>query len=268
MELRQSLIPTIIFFVFSATALFGICEITHVSPNHGASAGGDMVTISGTGFTEVTEVLFGQTPATIVTSSDTEITVKAPESVPGTIHILASVGSVTSDITSTDRYTYQGSWSAYVTGKGLYPSFDPFSWRIDLSDHSLISAIPLEKRGTPYGIAITPDGRTAYIVNSGDDEPGTTFINTIDLAHDISTSIGCPGHEFSDAVAVSPDEMTLYPTFFHENSVGYIDLPSQSFLGTLFSTGEAPVGIAITPDGRKIYIANTGDGTITVFTKG
>jgi hypothetical protein len=81
MSLSKSLLSVLFPFVLSVNWLFGVSEITLVSPNFGPVAGGETVAITGTGFFGVSEVKFGPTLGTVVTRSDTQITVQTPQSV-------------------------------------------------------------------------------------------------------------------------------------------------------------------------------------------
>lgn len=87
--------------------------VTNVTPNCGATAGGDTVTITGTGFqqanpADVLSVTFGSTGAsTFTVDSDTQITVTSPAVVPGTVDITVGLrnGSV-SATGAADQFTY------------------------------------------------------------------------------------------------------------------------------------------------------------------
>lgn len=81
--------------------------VTGVSPNTGTSAGGDTVTISGTGFTDATEVDFGTTPVyTFTINSDSSITITTPAGTPGPVDVTVVAGGGTSAISAADQFTY------------------------------------------------------------------------------------------------------------------------------------------------------------------
>jgi hypothetical protein len=86
-------------------------SITGLAPNSGQSFGGNQVIISGVAFTGVTSVKFGSNSATIITSSDTSITVTAPGGTLGsTVDVTVTTPYGTSAIVYADQYTYtQGS---------------------------------------------------------------------------------------------------------------------------------------------------------------
>ncbi len=85
--------------------------VTAVSPNGGMEAGGDTVTITGSGFTGATVVDFGGISATNVTASstaiDTSITVTSPATTTaGTVDVTVTTPGGTSAIVSADQFTY------------------------------------------------------------------------------------------------------------------------------------------------------------------
>lgn len=79
--------------------------ITSISPTNGPQAGGNTVTITGTGFTGATSVTFGATSLTPTVSSDTSISVVAPAGT-GTVDIRVVTPVGTSPNTAADNYTY------------------------------------------------------------------------------------------------------------------------------------------------------------------
>ena len=81
--------------------------VTHISPSSGPHAGGTTVTITGTGFTGATAVLFGGTAATHVTVvTSTKITARSPAESAGVRNVSVVTAGGTSAIVSADRYTY------------------------------------------------------------------------------------------------------------------------------------------------------------------
>ena len=80
--------------------------VTGISPTMGSSAGGDTVTITGSGFTGATDVGFGPTNAADMTvDSDTQITATSPAGT-GTVDITVTTPDGTSPASSADQFTY------------------------------------------------------------------------------------------------------------------------------------------------------------------
>lgn len=108
---NRALTATEIQGIYTAASA-GLCvpplpTVTAVSPADGATDGGIQVTITGTGFTGATSVMFGSTGATTYTvDSDTQITVISPAAVAGTVHITVTTPGGTSAAVSADQFTY------------------------------------------------------------------------------------------------------------------------------------------------------------------
>ena len=93
-----------------ASSKFSNPTVLGISPNVGPVQGGDSVTITGTNFINVTEVLFGTTSAPNFTvTSPTTITVTTPPGTVGTVDVTVIASSQSSPITVNDQYTYQAS---------------------------------------------------------------------------------------------------------------------------------------------------------------
>jgi hypothetical protein len=84
--------------------------ITGLDPAAGSTAGGNTVTITGTGFTGATKVTFGGTAgSSLVVVSDTEITVKAPAHAAGTVEVrVQGKFDLSADAGTADNYIYGG----------------------------------------------------------------------------------------------------------------------------------------------------------------
>jgi kumamolisin len=80
--------------------------VTAISPASGSAAGGDSVTITGSGFTGATGGSFGTTAATNVqVGSDTQITATSPAGT-GTVDVTVTTPAGTSTTSSADQFTY------------------------------------------------------------------------------------------------------------------------------------------------------------------
>ena len=93
--------------------------VTGLSPTSGPAAGGTLVTITGTGFTGVTAVDFGPTPATSETVlSATSISAESPAGT-SVVDVTVTAAAGTSPISSADQFTYA------PTVSGLSPTSGP-----------------------------------------------------------------------------------------------------------------------------------------------
>jgi hypothetical protein len=81
--------------------------IGSMTPNVGTPAGGDTVTINGSGFTGATTVSFGANPATIVTNTGTQLTVTTPAgTAKAVVDVTVTGPGGTSALTTGDHFTY------------------------------------------------------------------------------------------------------------------------------------------------------------------
>jgi hypothetical protein len=94
--------------------------VTGVSPSTGSAAGGDTVTITGTGFTNAYDVSFGSVSASFTINSDGSITATSPAaSADGAVDVTVTSVGGTSATGSADQFTYA---DAAPTVSGVSPS--------------------------------------------------------------------------------------------------------------------------------------------------
>jgi len=81
--------------------------VTSISPTSGSTAGGTIVTINGTGFTNALGVSFGTTAATTFTvNTDTSITATSPAGAAGVVDVTVTTSLGTSTTSTNDQFTY------------------------------------------------------------------------------------------------------------------------------------------------------------------
>ena len=93
----------------------------------------------------------------------------------------------------------------------------------------------------PASVAITPDGKTAFVVNQG----GT--VSTIDVKtrtkHPDDITVGT----YPTGVAITPDGKTAFVTDFLGGTVSTIDVKTRTKHPTDINVGLNPTGVAVTP---------------------
>lgn len=121
------------------------------------------------------------------------------------------------------------------------------------------------------GIALSPDGQTAYIVN-----PRSNSVTVCSILADNTLKCGDPtGSNMANplGIAISPDGTKAYVTNY--NNSGYLyTVTVCSISGFDFTCSKPtgsnltlPWGIALSPDGSKAYVANEAStplGAVTV----
>lgn len=108
---------------------------------------------------------------------------------------------------------------------------------------------PVKVGAGPDAIAVSPDGKTAYVACAG---AGTVV--------PINTATGRPGHPIPvgrrpTSIAITPDGTTAYVADNGSSQVTPIDL-SDDQAESAISVGQFPRQIAITPDGATAYVVS------------
>ena len=114
----------------------------------------------------------------------------------------------------------------------------------------------------PVGIAITPDGTTAYVVNYGSNN--VTPINT--ATNTTEPNIVLPsGAESPFGIAITPDGTTAYIANFTSNNLTPVDTASGTAGNNIAlpAGAESPYAIAITPNGEEAYVADFTSNNLT-----
>jgi YVTN family beta-propeller protein len=116
-------------------------------------------------------------------------------------------------------------------------------------------SISISSEGAPDDVAITPNGRTAYVL---DDQK----VVPIDVAtNKAGTAIPIP--QFGQSIAITPDGRFAYVTsnFAAPDEVTKIDLAAGAVVANI-PVGHNLSGIAVTPDGRTAYVVSSTDNAV------
>ena len=138
---------------------------------------------------------------------------------------------------------------------------------IDLVTHETLAEIDVGRH--PRGVAVTSDGRTAYVAVMG-----STGIAAIDLSafspeNGDTEAAGQPAPTYIRGVGISPrhlvlspDDRTLYATLNGEDAVVAVDLESGQVIRRARS-GRAPRTMDISSDGTALYVVNYRSHTVS-----
>jgi YVTN family beta-propeller protein len=150
-----------------------------------------------------------------------------------------------------------------MTSHGFRAAYDFRS--LDLATGRL--GKPVKLSGEPEAIAITPNGKTAYVAmfSSGTVTPINLSANK--AGKPIKISGNPPGKNFMGlpfAIAITPDGKTAYVTNGASGTVTPIDLATNMPGKPIKISGKPGAdAIAISADGTTAYVANQPSSTVT-----
>lgn len=172
----------------------------------------------------------------------------------GSVSVIDTVtNTVTTNIPAEDLADSGDGVAVSPDGRRVYATSNNGVFVIDTVTNTTTATIPTKTR--PLDVAIRPDGRRLYVTSDARTVSVIdTAVNTI--ATTIPTTITRPGR-----MAVSLDGRHLYVTSSHglevNGSVSVIDTATNAITTTIV-VGILPDGVAVSPDGHYVYVANGG----------
>ncbi|WP_432211834.1 NosD domain-containing protein [Methanosarcina mazei] len=155
----------------------------------------------------------------------------------------------------------------YVANSGSYPSYEGTVSVIDTATSMVTATVHVGNH--PSRVAVTPDGKKVYVANWGH------YVSVVDTATNTVTA--------TVDVDNSPDEIVVNPTgtkvYVAGMKKGYaagtddgfvsaIGTSNNTIIATMDIVGGSPIGLAVTPDGKTVYVANSnisGNSTLSVI---
>ena len=122
--------------------------------------------------------------------------------------------------------------------------------------------------GVPMDLAVNADGTQAYVAQSwavGSTIYGEGQVNIIDLAA-LTVTHSLKLGDLATRIAVHPDGAHLYVSY--RNTSGYvrvIDVTDQSAVQVSMGSNSSPMGLAVTSDGGRVYVANRRAANLAVI---
>ena len=114
----------------------------------------------------------------------------------------------------------------------------------------------------PQAIALTPDDRTAFVVNAGSDTRHP------DRHGDPPARAPIRVGDDPRAIAITPDGATAYVANSGSDTVTPISTRTGTAAGSRSAVGADPRTLAITPDGRTLYVLDWGGAAVTPIEHG
>ncbi|MFZ0251530.1 MAG: IPT/TIG domain-containing protein [Acidimicrobiales bacterium] len=139
--------------------------VSSISPNQGSPAGGQSVTITGTGFTGATGVSFGSTAASSFTvNSNTQITAVAPPGAGGSkVDVTVTGPSGTSTTSSADQFTYGPQVTSVSPGTGAVIG----GTAVTINGGGLFDATSVQFGSSPASFTILSSTQLSVIAPAG-----------------------------------------------------------------------------------------------------
>jgi DNA-binding beta-propeller fold protein YncE len=138
---------------------------------------------------------------------------------------------------------------------------------------------PVDGLHGAYAVAVAPDGLHVYVTGDEDDavvafarNATTGELSFVEMEQDGAG--GVDGLNGATSVAVSPDGDNVYVTGYGENAIAVFDrITSTGALsftemhtnGAMVSGLGGAVSVAISPDGKHVYVAGMQDDAVSVF---
>jgi uncharacterized protein (TIGR03437 family) len=124
--------------------------------------------------------------------------------------------------------------------------------------------------GTAAGLILSPDGKTAYVPAFLTDQSDDLVIYAIDLAtQEIVTTIAIPQEDATRVygIAINPAGTRLYMTTegLNSNNLVVVSTVSNGVVATVPLELITPSGVAVTPDGSRIYVSDENENVVIVF---
>ncbi len=175
-----------------------------------------------------------------------------------------------------------GALGLVVLGFGLWAPGGAWAGvsQYDLSTGGALTskAVPIvnsDTNGAPYGVAVSPDGKSVYVTNQdGISTPGT--VSQYDVGPGGGLSPKAPATVATGAspfgIALSPDGKSVYVTSYETDTVSQYDVGAGGVLSpktpATVSTDANPYGVAVSPDGKSVYVADYGSQDVSQYDVG
>ncbi|MBV9282215.1 MAG: bifunctional YncE family protein/alkaline phosphatase family protein, partial [Chloroflexi bacterium] len=183
---------------------------------------------------------------------------------------LAATGDVAEAKFTTDFSTssYPTGLSVSRDGKTVYVANSNANTMavIDTASKTVTATVPV---GTsPYTTLVNPMNGTVYVSNWGD--------ATISVYNPVTKSVVAtiPVGNHPTAMVTGPYNL-LFVSDSNSDAVSVVDMGTNREIGRYsvvadlpVPLGSSPQGLAVSPDGRTLYVANAGDNAVAVFAIG
>jgi DNA-binding beta-propeller fold protein YncE len=106
----------------------------------------------------------------------------------------------------------------------------------------------------PYGMALSRDGTTLAVALTDSVALMDVGATESDSASAMIGTVPTGGTQNPIDVAFSADGSTLFVALEYDREVGVVDVASQTLTGSIPIAGDAVTGVAVSPDGTRLYV--------------
>ena len=220
----------------------------------------DAITVIDTatnGTTPVTGIASGSHPFGIVVTPDGSEAIVTNYGNGDVLTVSTTTDAVTHDVSS-GAGQLQGialdptSATAYVGSPG--GSLQSYDVATNTFDPGIVTGL-----GWVNDVAVSPDGSEVWTTNNN--LAGSVSIFDVASQTVVSTMTG---YQYPDGIQFSPDGSVVYIAEYQIASVTALDFVSLDVLYE-YPTGSGPYGVTLSTDGRRLYVPNNGDGSVSVI---
>ena len=230
--------------------------IDRLSATSGSTTGGTTVSISGTGLSEVTSVMFGDVPATAVSmTADTRLSVVVPTHAAGAVDVTVRGPGGESAVTSVDRYTYKN--LPGVTS--VYPTAGPRAGAttVTLQGEGFTGVTKVTFGAVAASFKIVSSTKLAVVAPPG------SGLTAISVTNSSGTSAATPASRYTYAdgpavTSVSPAQSPLSGKSLTILGAGFTNASAVSFGSAAATT------YTVASDTRIVATAPPGTGAVDV----
>jgi YVTN family beta-propeller protein len=151
---------------------------------------------------------------------------------------------------------------AVVTNYGAHSDGTTLSV-IDLVAQKEIHRVELKGLAGPHGVECF--GGKAWFTAEGSKVIGRydSATNKIDLTHEI-------GQNRTHMLVIARDGKTIYTSNVNSDSVTVVEASADGSQWTnrVIAVGKGPEAIDLSPDGKEVWVGNSGDGTVSIIDAG
>jgi YVTN family beta-propeller protein len=115
----------------------------------------------------------------------------------------------------------------------------------------------------PRSLVVTPDGKKAFVGNTG----ASYSVSVVDLTGTSVVDITAASFNRPENMSISPDGKTAYAANFGTGAGGTTVTPidtATNTAGSAITVGSTPVGSAVEPNGARLLVANRDGSSVSI----